>query len=346
MDAVWYFLLALMLVVYSVLDGFDFGAGVLHLFVARTDEERRLVLAAIGPVWDGNEVWLLAAGGTLVFAFPQAYAAAFSGLYLALMIVLWLLVGRGVAIEFRSKHGSLLWRSFWDAVFATCSTVMAVVLGVALGNVVRGVPIDASGYFSQDLFTDLAAPSHNPGAIDWYTALVGVFSLAALGAHGAAYLTWKTTGPVQRRSRSAAIGLWAIAALLALAVTCATPYVQPQHFSRLASRPWIGALVVVAAGSLVTFFLATRRRRELPAFLASSAFIASMLLATACALYPTILRSTIDAAFDVDAHSAAAGRRGMLLGLVWWIPALLLALGYFTYLFRSFRGKATAAGHY
>ena len=344
MEATWYFLLAGMLVVYVVLDGFDFGVGVLHLFVARTDAERRQVLAAIGPVWDGNEVWLIAAGGTFVFAFPLAYAVAFSGLYLALMLVLWLLVLRGIAIEFRSRLDSPLWASFWDAVFAGASTLMAIVLGVALGNVVRGVPIDASGTFEEELFTNLSARSRLSGAIDWYTGMIGIFALVALAGHGATYLNWKTTGEVQARSRAAAMRLWILGAILAVAVTVATGYAQPRYFAHLGARPWLWIPVVLAAVSLAVFFVSVRHGRDLVAFLASSAFFVWMLLATAGALYPTLLRSTIDAAYDIDAHNAASGRHGLLLGLVWWVPALLLALGYFTYLFQSFRGKVTGAG--
>src|SRR3954471_15293852 len=154
MQATWYFLIALMLVTYAVLDGFDFGAGIMHLFVAKTDAERREVLGAIGPVWDGNEVWLIASGGVLVFAFPRAYSAAFSGLYLPLMMVLWLLILRGLAIEFRSKLDGPLWRTGCEGVFAFASMVMALVLGIALGNLVRGVPLDETGWFQEDLFTN------------------------------------------------------------------------------------------------------------------------------------------------------------------------------------------------
>src|SRR6516225_1580612 len=154
MDALWYAIVAGMLAVYVALDGFDFGAGILHRFVARTDMERRTVLAAIGSVWDGNEVWLIAAGGLLFMAFPKAYSASFSGFYLALMIVLWLLILRGVAIEFRSQQENPLWREFWDTTFAFSSALLAIVLGTALGNVVRGVPVDATGFFAIPLFTN------------------------------------------------------------------------------------------------------------------------------------------------------------------------------------------------
>ena len=188
MATAWFAIIAVMLTVYVVLDGFDLGAGVVHLFVAKNDDVRRAVLAASGPVWDGNEVWLIASAGILVFAFPKAYAAAFSGFYLPLMMALWLLVLRGVSIEFRSHHENPLWRSFWDGVFAAASIALTIVLGVALGNVVRGVPLTGEGYFSAPLFTSFGAGGAELGAIDWYTGLVGLFALFALGAHGALYL--------------------------------------------------------------------------------------------------------------------------------------------------------------
>src|SRR5271163_3448619 len=145
METVWFAIVSAMLTVYVILDGFDFGAGILHRFVARTDEERRTVLAAIGPIWDGNEVWLIAAGGVLFVAFPKVYATGFSGFYMALFIVLWLLILRGVSIEFRSHEENPLWREFWDTVFALASALLAVVFGTALGNIVRGVPLDRTG---------------------------------------------------------------------------------------------------------------------------------------------------------------------------------------------------------
>ncbi len=143
MGNIWFCLVALMLTVYVVLDGFDLGAGAVHLFVAKTDAERRQVIRSIGPVWDGNEVWLIAAGGTLYFAFPLLYASSFSGFYLPLMMVLWLFVLRGVSVEFRSHVEGPIWTGFWDAVFCLASLLLAVFFGAALGNVVRGVPLDS-----------------------------------------------------------------------------------------------------------------------------------------------------------------------------------------------------------
>src|SRR3984893_11360612 len=154
METVWFCLVAIMVAVYILLDGFDLGAGAIHLLVAKTKEEKRQVIASIGPVWDGNEVWLIAAGGTLFFAFPVLYASSFSGFYLPLMIVLWLLILRGISVEFRSHIAGGVWSPFWDLTFCLSSALLAIFFGAALGNVVRGVPLDAQGYFFEPLWTD------------------------------------------------------------------------------------------------------------------------------------------------------------------------------------------------
>src|SRR5947207_5235587 len=179
METTWFCLVALMLGVYVVLDGFDLGAGVAHLLVAETDEERRAVLRSIGPVWDGNEVWLLAAGGTLYFAFPALYASSFSGFYLPLMIVLWLLILRGIAIEFRNHVESPVWQPIWDVVFAGSSGMLAVFFGAALGNVVRGVPLDAAGVFFLPLWTNFRI-GKEVGILDWYTVMCGFTAFIGL----------------------------------------------------------------------------------------------------------------------------------------------------------------------
>ncbi|HEU5452606.1 MAG TPA: cytochrome d ubiquinol oxidase subunit II, partial [Terriglobales bacterium] len=173
METVWFVIVALMLAAYVVLDGFDIGADILHLVVGRSDGERRLVLRAIGPVWDGNEVWLLAAGGTLYFAFPLLYASSFSGFYLPLMMVLWLLMLRAIGIEFRVHSLSPVWRAFFDGVFSLASILLAIFFGAALGNVVRGVPLGADGYFFEPLWTEWRI-GPQPGILDWYTVLAGV----------------------------------------------------------------------------------------------------------------------------------------------------------------------------
>jgi cytochrome d ubiquinol oxidase subunit II len=333
MEATWYALLALMLTVYVVLDGFDFGAGIAHLLVAKTEGERRLVLAAIGPIWDGNEVWLIGSGGVLVFAFPHAYAAAFSGFYLPLTIVLWLLIVRGLSIEFRAQWPNPLWHAFFDVSFAAASTLLAFVLGVSFANVIRGVPVGSDGSFAAPLF------GGRDGALDGYTCAVGLFAVAILGAHGAHWIAHKTEGELQLRARKLATRLWPATAGLAIVVTIWTARVDGALFRQLAARPWAWPFPLVAGAGFVVAFVAQRRGRDGAAFFGSTACLAGLLVATAAALFPTILRSTIANTYDVTAYNGATGHHGLAVGLMWWIPALLLAIGYFTYLFRAFAGK-------
>src|SRR6187549_1478066 len=200
-----------MLAAYVVLDGFDLGSGALHLLVARTDQERRQVLAAIGPYWDGNEVWLLASG--------------LSGFYFAIILVLWMLILRGISIEFRSHVEHPLWRAAWDFIFSVASLVLPVLFGAALGNLVRGVPLGHDGWFSLELFTDFTAQPP-VGILDWYTVLSGVFALLAIAGHGGAFLAWKTDGPVQERSRRIAMLSCAAVAVLWPLATVLTGYVN------------------------------------------------------------------------------------------------------------------------
>src|SRR6201996_9647730 len=196
MPSIWFWLVAAMITVYVVLDGFDLGAGVLHLIIAKTDQERRTVLKTIGPVWDGNEVWLLAGGGTLYFAFPLLYASSFSGFYLPLMIVLWLLIMRGASIELRMHINNDVWRSFFDGLFFVASALLAIFFGAALANVIRGVPLGADNYFFLPLWTNWRV-GPQPGILDWYTVIGGVVALVALAEHGALWLTLKAAGDLE-----------------------------------------------------------------------------------------------------------------------------------------------------
>jgi cytochrome d ubiquinol oxidase subunit II len=338
METAWFSIVSAMLAIYVVLDGFDFGVGIVHHFVARTDQERRTVLSAIGPVWDGNEVWLIAAGGVLFMAFPRTYSTAFSGFYLALMIVLWLLILRGVAIEFRSHQENPLWREFWDTVFSLASMLLAVVFGTSLGNLVRGVPLGMYGLSGMPLFTKFL-PGTEPAIFDWYTTLVGLFTLCALAGHGALYLIWRTTGLVQARSLICARRVWLAVLPLWIAVTIATAWVQQEVFTNLLARPWSIAFVLPSLGGFWAVFHFLRHGRELAAFLSSSVFLLGLIGATMIGNYPFWLRSTIDPSFSLSAANTVSEGYGLRVALAWWIVGITLACGYFVYLFRSIRGK-------
>jgi cytochrome d ubiquinol oxidase subunit II len=341
MQTAWFITLALMLTAYVVLDGFDFGAGILHVFVAKTDEERRTVLAAIGPFWDGNEVWLVASGGILVFAFPRVYAVVCSGFYLPLTMVLWLLIARGISIEFRSQEQNVLWRAFWDGAFALSSTGMAAVLGVTLGNLLRGFPLEPSGYFAMPLFTNFRA-GPDCGAFDWYTLLVGGTAVLALAAHGALYLAWKTEGAVHQRSARLARWLLGSTGAAFAVAAVATHIVDPAFAARVLARPVAYPIAAVGVGGAVSLVVSAQRARHLPMFVGSCAVLGSLLLLAAVGMFPTLLRSNLAAADDLTTLNASSGQRGLVAGFWWWTPAMMLAVAYFVLLFRMFRGKVSA----
>jgi cytochrome d ubiquinol oxidase subunit II len=338
MEAAWFAIVGGMLAMYAVLDGFDFGVGALHRLVARTDLERQTVLSAIGPIWDGNEVWLIAAGGALFVAFPNVYATGFSGFYMALVVVLWLLILRGVAIEFRLHQDNPLWREFWDTVFSLASALLAVVFGASLGNLIRGVPLGKEGLRGMPLFTNFL-PGRVPGILDWYTGLVGLFTLVALAVHGALYLAWRTTGPVRERSLAFAREGWKAALVLWALATAATAWVRPEVFSGLISRPWAFLFVAVAIAGAWGAYRFPRLGRDLAAFLSSSAFLLGMLAATLAGQYPFWLRSTLDTSDSLTALNSASDHYGLRVALTWWPVGIALVAVYFTFLFRWIRGK-------
>ena len=337
MEALWYGVVSVMLAVYVVLDGFDLGAGALHLFVARADLERRTVLAAIGPVWDGNEVWLLAGGGALVLAFPLAYAVGFSGFYLPLILVLWLFVLRGASIEVRSHVHNPLWRGFWDVVFALSSILLAVVLGAALGNIIRGVPLDESGTFALGFFDSLWPGLHS-GVLDAYTVLVGVFTLLILSAHGGLFLAWKTEGPVQQRSARAARLLYVAAAVLLVVVSWATVRVQPGLLDAALARPLVWLTLSLTALAMVALAVGLLRGPATLAFGSSALLLVGLLATAAAASWPVLLHSTVSPRFDLTAHAAVGGAYALGVATVWAAVGLPLACVYFIYLARTFRG--------
>lgn len=354
MATLWFWLLAGMLAVYVVLDGFDLGAGALHWLITESEEERDLVVRSVGPLWDGNEVWLVAAGGTLYFAFPALYAASFSGFYLPLIIVLWLLVLRGAALEFRGHLRHPVWTPFWDATFAAASGTLAVFLGVALGNVVRGVPLDGESWFFAPLWTDWRVTGE-VGILDWYTLLVGLTAAAALAMHGGLWIGLKTRPPLRERARRWAGRAWWATLVLTGAVTAATWIVQPLVPAGLAERPWGWVFPTAALAGLGLV------RRELSAggeepddagdrraFAGSTTYLAAMLASAAAGLYPYVLPALSDPAAGLTASGAAAPENGLRIGLAWWIPGMVLAVAYFVFLYRGFAGRvdAEAGGHY
>lgn len=343
METVWFIIVSVMIAAYVVLDGFDLGAGIIYLVVGKTSDERRKILRSIGPVWDGNEVWLLAVGGTLYFAYPQLYASAFSGFYLPLMMVLWLLMLRGIGIELRAHMDNPVWRGFFDVVFSASSALLAIFFGAALGNVIRGVPLNAEGYFFEPLWTNFRL-GPNPGILDWYTVMAGVVALVTLTAHGALYVTLKTDGDLGNSAKKVALFIWPAQLALTLISLVATWFVRPAIKTNYLAYP-IGFLIpIVVFASLILIFVWTRKGKELHAFLASCVYITGMLVGAVFALYPLVLPASTDPAYSLTIYSAAAGHYGLTVGLIWWLLGMVLCLAYFIFVYRMFRGKVQLEG--
>jgi cytochrome d ubiquinol oxidase subunit II len=339
MEVLWFFLVGFLFIGYVLLDGYDLGTGALHLYLAKTDAERKQNLAAIAPFWDANEVWLLAGGGTLYFAFPPVYASGFSGFYLPLMVVLWLLILRAISIDFRNHLRSPVWTPLWDAGLMASSALVALFFGVALGNVLRGVPIDAKGEFFLPLWTNFRTAGPDIGILDWYTVLVGVFAMLAIFAHGATWIFFKVEGLVADRAKRAAMALIPVIGVLFLAVTFATLQVQRQAQANLGAAPWGIVLPAGAVAALAVCFMFMKRNEALRAFLASSTFLLLMLGTAAFTLFPYVLPSNIDPNAGLTVYNSNPGPYGLRTGLMWWIPGMLLAVGYtiFTHLHFSER---------
>jgi cytochrome d ubiquinol oxidase subunit II len=331
----WFVLLAGMIAAYAVLDGFDLGVGALYRILARTDAEREQATEAIGPIWNGNEVWLIAGGGTLFLAFPKAYAAAFSGLYFALILVLWLLVGRGLGIELRHQVDSPLWRTACDTVFWVSSALLALAFGVALGNVLRGVPIGADGYFHMALFDIL----------NWYALAIGAFALVVLCTHGATFLAAFTAGPLAERAGRLARRLWWAQVALAVALAYPSYSVREGMLTAFGDHPWRIVFPVLSAAALAAQFAWGRSGNWRRAFAASCAVVAGLLATAAASLYPHILPAREGRPFGLTVDNAASSDHALTVALYWWPVGIGLAVVYFTLSYRHFllRREAGAA---
>jgi cytochrome d ubiquinol oxidase subunit II len=326
METLWFWLIGFMLATYVVLDGFDLGAGVLHLFVGRTEEERHKVIHSIGPVWDGNEVWLIASGGALVLAFPTLYAVAFSGFYLPLMIVLWLLMGRALGIEMRHHLSDAMWNQFWDAIFAVSSLLLTIFFGAALGNVVRGVSLKVDGRFFEPLWTDFRV-GNDTGILDWYTILIGITALAALSYHGALWLSWRTDQEVQHRSAKAVQILVGPLLLLWILTIVSSAMVQPLLKENFEARTWGVVFPILTFPLLLASFLFHKRKKFPAAFFASCGLLYCMVCSAAAGLYPYVLPAR-SPELGLTVSQVASPHKSLLLALYWWIPGMIIAAAY------------------
>jgi len=331
LQVIWFVLIFVLLTGYAILDGFDLGAGFWHL-LARKDQDRRAVLNAIGPVWDGNEVWLLTAGGALFAAFPHVYATVFSGFYLALMLALFALIFRAVSIEFRSQHPSARWRSAWDVAFATGSVVAAVLFGVALGNILRGLPLDESKTFTGS-FWDLLNP---------YAILIGLLGLVMLATHGALYLAIKTVGELAEQVRRWARQAWVLALALFAIASVVTIAGCPRLLTNYKATPALWALPTVAMGAIVLIGVFCRQGAMHKAFAASTAAIAAAMATAAVSLFPNLVPALYEPARSLTITNASSSERTLRVMLIIVLVGMPAVLAYTIWAYRVFRGTLSS----
>jgi cytochrome d ubiquinol oxidase subunit II len=335
-NTVWFVVLAFLIAGYAVLDGFDLGVGIVHPFVGRDTRERGTLIDTIGPVWNGNEVWLLAVGGAMFAAFPHVYAASFSGFYLALMLVLWLLLLRGLGLEFRHQLENDLWRHAWDVVFAGASALLAFLLGVALANVLRGVPLDEEGEFRGTFALVLNA----------FSLLGGALSVAVLALHGSAWVALKTTGELQLRARRAAKGLWWVAVALLATMVAASFVVRPGFTRNFSAYPWLMILPLVSLAAIAAVYVYQRRADDTRAFLGGAALIVGTIASVAAGLYPFLLPAREGSPHPgLDIYNAASPARSLNIALGVYLFGMALVVIYLVNIYRIWRGKTSAVYH-
>ena len=338
LNTLWFLLLGVLLGGYAVLDGFDFGVGILAP-LARTDRERRIVINSIGPIWDGNEVWLVTFGGALFAAFPEVYATVFSGFYVAFMLVLFALILRAVSLEFRSKLQPSAWRAFWDYGFFLSSLLASILFGVAVGAAMVGVPLDERGIYAGG-FLDLLFPRGHA----FYPVLVGLLTASLFTLHGAIYLVLKTEGELQRRLRRwvwHGFGTFLVLYLFTTIVTLAT---VPRALENFEHYPWAWAVVLLSVLAVGYIPRAIFHNRPHLAFVASSVVILSLVGLLGIALFPNLVTSNLGA-HDLTIYNAASSQK--TLGIMAVIAALGMpfVLAYTAVIYWTFRGKVKLGDH-
>lgn len=347
-NVVWYVVVGILLLGYAVLDGFDLGVGVLHL-LSKGDHDRRIILNSIGPVWDGNEVWLITAGGALFAAFPEVYATAFSGFYLPFMLLLVALIFRAVSIEFRSKEESPRWRRTWDTNFAIGSILAAILFGVAIGNVVMGMPIGADKEYAGTLLDQLRP----------YPLLTGFFSLSMFALHGAIYLNLKTEGALQQQVRGWIKRAYVIFVLMFAVVTASTLYLRPEmvanfsfgqvdmpgarhplienHQTAISVIAWL--IVVLNVLSIANISRTLARGKDMQMFISSASTIGALIGLFALGIFPNMMISSLDPAYNLDIYNGASTEytlRTMFNVAIWGMP---FVLAYTSIIYWTYRGK-------
>ena len=355
MELFWYIVLMTMLTIYVILDGYDFGAGIIHLFFAKTEKDKKAITNAIGPFWDANEVWLIAAGGLLFFAFPTLYASSFSGFYLPLIMILWLLIFRAIGLELRGQVHNKMWETIWDKAFGIASLLLALFFGIALGNIVRGVNLGnvANGVSTQEahyFFLPLWNSTFSPQTeqlvvIDWFTLLLGVIGVVALTIHGANWIIFKTNSDLNQKLKNVVFKLNFVLLVLVIISLLIWHIIDPQPFHNFIKHPWLWIFPIITFSGLFGLFKVKSFQKHGLGFLFSSLFLFGGLTSTVASIFPKVLPSTNSVNPDLTIYNVAADDYGLSIGVYWFTIAAILVIVYFTIQYKVFKGKMDDIGY-
>jgi cytochrome d ubiquinol oxidase subunit II len=355
MELFWYIVLMTMLAIYVILDGYDFGAGIIHLFFAKTEKDKKAITSAIGPFWDANEVWLIASGGVLFFAFPTLYASSFSGFYLPLIMILWLLIFRAIGLELRGQVHNKIWETIWDKAFGISSLLLALFFGVALGNVVRGVNLGivTDGVSSQEphyFFLPLWNPTFSPqaehlGILDWFTVLLGVIGVVSLTIHGANWIIFKTNSDINEKLKKVIFNLNFVLLGLIIISLLVWHVIEPKPFHNFIKTPWLWIFPLITFTGLFGLFKIKTFKKDGYGFIFSTLFLFGGLTTTVASIFPKVLPSTNDINPSLTIYNVAAGEYGLNIGLYWFIIAIILVAVYMVIQYKVFKGKMDDIGY-
>lgn len=349
MEVFWFIIIAIVLVVFFVLDGYDFGAGIIHLFMAKSENDKEVIAKSAGLFWDSNEVWLVAGGGMLFMAFPNFYAAVFSGFYLPLIIVLWLIVFRAIGLEFRNQFRFQMWKDMWDKAFGVSSLLLALFFGIALGNIVRGVNLGGvkngkAVYEAQNFFLPLwdssfSPLSETPGVIDWFTIIIGLITVVTLSIHGASWIILKTKSGINESLKTLIFKLTLILVGLTVISLAVWVYIRPDALQNFIEKPYLIIFPLLYFIGIIGLLLDRKINRDSARFVFSSLVIIGGISASLASMFPVLLPSTNSLNEALTIYNTAAGKYGLSVAMNWGIAGFILLFVYMIIQKRLMSGK-------
>ncbi len=349
MEIFWYIIIAIILVMFFILDGYDFGTGIIHLFFAREEKDKEIIAKSAGLFWDSNEVWLVAGGGMLFMAFPTFYASVFSGFYLPLIMVLWLIIFRAIGLEFRSQFPYQMWKDIWDKAFGVSSLLLALFFGMALGNIVRGVNLGGvengeslyeAHYFFLPLWDSSFSPlSDHPGVIDWFTLIIGLISVVVLAIHGANWVILKTNSSINKKLKTIIFRLNISLVILTIISLAAWKTINPDALDNFVQTPWLMVFPLIYFSGISGLFFIKKLKKDIYGFVLSTMLVLGGITASLASLFPVILPSTNSVNGPLTLFNTATEEYGLSVALGWGIVGFILLFVYMIIQKRLMAGK-------